>query len=82
MYNQWNASDAENVCSYFSSYIKTIGPGSTGSLPSVAEIKTFFAEKPIFKESALCDKQKVALVKTKVFNERKKYRSRATFAAV
>ena len=82
MYNQWSASDAEKVCSYFSSYIKTFGSGSTGSLPGIAEIKHFLAENPVFTESAVSDKQKVTLVKTKVFNERKKYRSRANFSSV
>ena len=78
-YNQWNPSDSQTVCSHFRSYIQTIQPGSRGSLPSVAEIKAFLAENPIFSQSALCNKQLVRLVRTKIFNERKKFRSKAKF---
>ncbi|XP_070212643.1 uncharacterized protein [Littorina saxatilis] len=78
-YNVWNMRDEQEVSRFFSVYIKAHGVGSKGSLPGVVEVKKFLTEHPIFSNSTLPEKEKITLVKTKVFNERNKYRNKAKF---
>ena len=70
----WSEKDSECVTNYFQSYIKTKGKGSQGPLPGIKEVKLFLETNEIFPELNLTSKEKIPLVKMKVFNERKKYR--------
>ena len=73
-YRVWSEKDSECVTNYFQSYIKTKGKGSQGPLPGIKDVKLFLETNEIFPELNVTPQKMIALVKTKVFNERKKYR--------
>ena len=57
---------------YFRKTIEnTSSVGSKGSLPGKSDVMAFLTRHTIFSESELSMQQQVALVKTKIFNERK-----------
>ena len=63
----------------FTSYITAPGKGSTGSLPPVSELKRFLAEHNIFASSDKSSSQKLVLLRTKIFNDRKTFRMKNQF---
>ena len=74
-YTHCNDKDASNVSSHFDKYIKLKGTGSKGSLPGAKEVEEFLYKFDIFQRQNITKKRKITLIKSKVFNERKKYRS-------
>lgn len=78
-YSRWSNDDSSKITSFFKHYINRPGQGSTGSLPPVLLVKQFLHQNKIFDDANLSIKEKISLVKTKVFNERKKLRSKANF---
>ncbi|XP_070192337.1 uncharacterized protein [Littorina saxatilis] len=81
-YYQWEAVDTKKVESYFKSDIQKTGRGVTGSLPGIKEIQAFLTVHDVFCGIPLEKKQKVSLVRSKIFNERKKFRSKVAFDTV
>ena len=77
-YCKWSMKNTEIIKEYFSKYIQdTSSNGVQGSLPSQGDIANFLVTHPIFKDSEgskFSSKEHINLVKTKVFNERKKVR--------
>ncbi|XP_070191728.1 uncharacterized protein [Littorina saxatilis] len=71
-YTRWSRKDTTLVIHKFSSFIQLNAPGSTGPLPSVGQMKSFLNETSIFQ--SLDPKQQLQLLRTKIFNERKKFR--------
>ena len=71
--------DTKKVQILFKEYIRTCGAGEKGSLPGVKLVKEFLAKNSLFHGFCFTEQQKVSLVKTKVFNERKTYRDKAMF---
>ena len=78
-YFQWSSEDTLRVTSYFKNHVHKPGDGSKGPLPGFKEIEAFLDKNEIFPNEPLKKRQKINLVKTKIFNERKKYRSRKQF---
>ena len=78
-YFQWSSEDTLKVTSFFSSHVQKPGVGSKGSLPGLKEIESFLDENDIFPSVPLAKRQKINLVKTKIFNERKSFRNRKQF---
>ncbi|XP_070202677.1 uncharacterized protein [Littorina saxatilis] len=81
-YYQWEAVDTKKVESYFKSDIQKTGRGVTGSLPGIKEIQAFLTVHDVFCGIPLEKNQKVSLVRSKIFNERKKFRSKVAFDTV
>ena len=82
-YMAWSDEDAKNVKSYFKDFVENIdSKGAKGSLPSKQEILCFLQHHEIFENKALSEKTLVNLVKTKVFNERNKYRKESLFQSI
>ena len=77
-YCKWSMKNTELVKEFFSSYVQdTSSTGVQGSLPSHCDIAKFLVTHPIFNDtevSKFSSKEQINLVKTKVFNERKKAR--------
>ena len=75
-YMRWHSTDAEKVIFHFKTYIDDVNSStlSRGKLPSKKEVEGFLSEHHIFEDQDLPVSTKVALVKAKVFNERKKKR--------
>ena len=77
-YCKWSIKNTELIKEYFRNYIQdSSSNGVQGSLPSQGDIGNFLVTHPIFKDSEgskFSSKEQINLVKTKVFNERKKAR--------
>ena len=75
-YMRWHSTDAEKVIFHFKTYIDDVNSStlSKGKLPSKKGVEGFLSEHHIFEDQDLPVSTKVALVKAKVFNERKKKR--------
>ncbi|GFR80622.1 histone-lysine N-methyltransferase SETD8-A [Elysia marginata] len=71
-YFRWDATATQLVKDYFHQYL-TAGFDSKGSLPGKSQVIEFLREFPILEK--FTESEKIDLVKTKVFNERKKLRS-------
>ena len=70
------ASCDEKVVSHFITYIDDANSSTTSkdSLPSKKEVETFMQTHHIFDDQNIPYATKISLIKTKVFNERKKKR--------
>ena len=73
-YTKLSTEDTLKVKNFFRSYITTGVNVSQGSLPSKKTVLEFLSKYNMF--AHMTEKQKIALVKTKVFNERKTARMR------
>ena len=76
-YYVWSVKDENIIEQYFSEYIKSQGEGCKGALPGFKAIRIFLDTK----EGQSCsfdgldEKRKIQLIKTKVFNNRQRYRN-------
>ena len=72
-YVKWDDKDYEIVKNYFKHFIEDISAsGVKGSLPSKAQLLLFLTEHNVLKD--LSEKDKINVIKIKIFNERAKYR--------
>ena len=79
-YKKWSDKDTKLVKHYFSEYIRSSPQsGVKGSLPGKKIVEEFLQQHQIFQDSNLSPDMLISLVKTKVFNERKKERSYQSF---
>ena len=77
-YVQWKESEYELVKRYFRSYIEdSSAVGVKGSLPGKSDLLSFLKQHPILADCH--EKQRIDILKTKIFNERKKYRHVLTY---
>lgn len=80
-YYRWSRVDTELVTGFFKEYINTNHFSQRGSLPGVQCVNRFLAQNPSVLPG-ISEKIKVTLIKTKVFNERKKHRDQTKFDTV
>ena len=72
-YVKWDDKDYEIVKNYFKHFIEDISAsGVKGSLPSKAQLLLFLTEHNVLKD--LSEKDKISVIKVKIFNERAKFR--------
>ena len=72
-YVQWKEHEYELVKRHFRSYIEDRSAvGVKGPLPGKSDLLSFLKQNPILGDHP--DTKRVAILKTKIFNERKKYR--------
>ena len=72
-YVKWDDKDYEIVKNYFKQFIEDISAsGVKGSLPSKAQLLHFLTEHNVLKD--LSEKDKISVIKVKIFNERAKFR--------
>lgn len=75
-YKKWSDKDTKLVRHYFSEFIMSRSQaGVKGSLPGKKIVEEFLKQHNIFHNSNFSPDMLISLVKTKVFNERKKERS-------
>ena len=71
-YFKWSVDNTRLVKEFFRKTIEnTTSVGSKGSLPGKSDVMAFLTRHTIFSESEFSMQEQVALVKTKIFNERK-----------
>lgn len=75
-YRRWTQADSDKVISYFDDYVYDLNSDSTskGALPPKKSIEKFLEHYSVFENENISPREMVSLVKTKVFNERKKNR--------
>ena len=72
-YVKWDDKDYGIVKNYFKQFIEDISAsGVKGSLPSKAQLLHFLTEHIVLKD--LSEKDKISVIKVKIFNERAKFR--------
>ena len=82
-YMSWSDADAKKVKSYFKEFVEDYTTsGVKGSLPGKNEIKNFLNHCRIFSQQEVDEITLIDLVKTKVFNERNKYRKEREFISL
>ncbi|GFR59620.1 histone-lysine N-methyltransferase SETD8-A [Elysia marginata] len=73
-YVQWKEHEYELVKRHFRSYIEESSAGGfKGPLPGKSDLLSFLKQNPILGDHP--DTKRIDILKTKIFNERKKYRS-------
>ena len=75
-YRKWSQGDAAKVAAYFTTFIDDTENLTTskGSLPSKKSVEEFLEKNSIFNDEHVSHNELISLIKTKVFNERKKKR--------
>ena len=75
-YRKWSQGDAAKVAAYFATFIDDTENLTTskGSLPSKKSVEEFVEKNSIFHDENVSHNELISLIKTKVFNERKKKR--------
>lgn len=82
-YMSWSLEDTRKVISYFRHFVEDMAvSGTRGSLPSKREVLLFLQQKKIFEGKDVSECTLVNLVKTKIFNERNKYRKERAFVSI
>ena len=82
-YTRWIKEDSAKVEHYFKSYIHDHSSlGAKGSLPSTKQITDFLKVNTVFSQADLNERNKIRLIKTKIFNERLKERKKLHIQAV
>jgi len=82
-YTRWIKEDSAKVELYFKAYIHDHSShGAKGSLPSKKQIIDFLKVNTVFPQADLSERNKIKLIKTKIFNERLKERKKLHFQAV
>ena len=76
-YVRWNDADSEKVKTHFRMFIENVAAGATGALPSTVSLRSFLHDNSILSDMGLGKDDLLRLLRTKVFNERKRYRERA-----
>ena len=82
-YQKWSDKDTKLVRAHFSEFVFSKRDNTMkGSLPSKKRVTEFITQNQLFEKQSLPQDVLISLVKTKVFNERKKEQSRSIFKTV
>lgn len=77
-YYQWNDREWQLVHTHFKSWIENRSQtGTKGPLPGKVAIMEFLKQNSVLE--SMSDKEKITVIKTKIFNERTKYRNTISF---